>query len=142
MIDWVLGSITFRSQLLKGPVLSPTSSARSAPLPSWNPQVPEIPLSAEHPRVALIGAAAFALASKQSGSQCFKIHLSFPSIFGNSASIPEAPPDLSHVPEEYHDFADVFNKAKADTLAPHRPYDLKIEIEEGASPPIGPMFPI
>src|SRR5271167_276442 len=48
--------------------------------------------------------------------------------------------DLSHVPEEYHDYADVFNKAKADTLAPHHPYDLKIEIEEGASPPIGPMY--
>src|SRR5277367_79945 len=69
LMDWV-GSITFRSQLLEGPVLSPTSSARSAPLPSRNPQVLEIPLSTEHPRVALIGAAAFAafaLASKQPG---------------------------------------------------------------------------
>src|SRR5277367_3283106 len=100
LIDWV-GSITFRSQLLEGPVLSPTSSARSAPLPSRNP--PETPFSAEHPRVALIGAAAFALASKQSGSQCFKIHLSLPSVSANSASVPEAPPDLSYVPEEYHD---------------------------------------
>src|SRR5271168_2130550 len=137
MIDWVLGSITFRSQLLEGPVLSPTSSARSAPLPSRNP--PETLFSAEHPRVALIGAAAFALASKQSGSQCFKIHLSLLSVSANSASVPEAPPDLSYV-QEYHDYADVFNKAKAGTLAPHRPYDLKIEIEEGASPPIGPMY--
>jgi len=138
MIDWVLGSITFRSQLLDGQVPSPTSSARPAPLPSRKP--PETPFSVEHPRVALIGAAAFALASKQSGSQCFKIHLSLPSVSANSASVPEAPPDLSYVPEEYHDYADVFNKAKADTLAPHRPYDLKIEIEEGASPPIGPMY--
>ena len=35
---------------------------------------------------------------------------------------------------------DVFNKAKADTLAPHRPYDLKINLEEGASPPVGAMY--
>src|SRR5271167_3420880 len=60
MIDWVLGSITFRSQLLDGRVPPPSSYARSAPLPSR--QLPETPFSVEHPRVALIGAAAFALA--------------------------------------------------------------------------------
>src|SRR5271156_5067884 len=65
LIDWVLGSITFHSQLLEDPVLSPTSSARSAPLPLRNPQVAETPLSAKNPHVALIGEAAFALASKQ-----------------------------------------------------------------------------
>lgn len=68
------------------------------------------------------------------------IHLSDPSVTGNSATIPDESPDLSHIPAEYHDFADVFNKAKADTLAPHRSYDLKIELEEGFSPPIGPMY--
>ena len=50
------------------------------------------------------------------------------------------PTSLENVPEEYHDFADVFNKAKADTLALHRPYDLKINLEEGISPPVGPMY--
>ena len=44
------------------------------------------------------------------------------------------------VPEEYHDFADVFDKAKADTLPPHRPYDLKINLEEGSTPPLGHMY--
>ena len=39
-----------------------------------------------------------------------------------------------------HEFADVFNKKKADTLPPHRSYDLKIELEEGASPPPGRMY--
>ena len=38
--------------------------------------------------------------------------------------------------------ADVFNKAKADTLALHRPYDLKIDLEEGLAPPIGPCTPL
>ena len=45
-------------------------------------------------------------------------------------------PDLSHVPKEYHNFADVFSKGKADTLPPHRPYNLKINLEDGAIPPI------
>ena len=48
--------------------------------------------------------------------------------------------DLSSVPEEYHEFVDVFSRKKADTLPPHRSYDLKIELEEGASPPPGCMY--
>ena len=48
----------------------------------------------------------------------------------------------SHIPKEYHDFTDVFNKAKADTLAPHWPYDLKINLEEGLAPLIGAIYPL
>src|SRR6266436_6751753 len=39
---------------------------------------------------------------------------------------------LSGVPQEYHEFCDVFSGEKANTLAPHQPYDLKINLEEGA----------
>ena len=118
------------------------SSARSALQPPQNPFDPfDSPsTSAKPPSVALIGAAAFAFASKQPGSQCFRIHLSDLSVSGKSTTISDEPPDLSHIPEEYHDFADVFSKTKADKLAPHHPYDLKIELEEGASPPIGHMY--
>ena len=48
--------------------------------------------------------------------------------------------DLSDIPEDYHEFADVFDKKKADTLPPHRSYDLKIEMEEGAVPPSNCMY--
>lgn len=34
----------------------------------------------------------------------------------------------------------VFSKAKADTLTPHHSYDLKINLEEGATPLIGPIY--
>ena len=128
LIDWVLGSITFRPQLLE-PSALPTSSARSAQLPSQKPKssvspaIPDTPkLPSEPPHIALIGAVAFAHASKQPGTQCFQIHLSDPAISGKSASVSEEIPDLVHIPEDYHDFADVFSKAKADTLAPHRLY--------------------
>ena len=49
-------------------------------------------------------------------------------------------PNLSGVPQEYHDFADVFSKAKATTLTPDREYDLCIDLEEGASPLLGTVY--
>jgi len=60
-------------------------------------------------------------------------------IQANSAKLAEAP-DLSNVPSKYHEFADVFSKTKAEILAPHRPYDLKINLEEGAQPPVGSIY--
>ena len=47
----------------------------------------------------------------------------------------EDAPDLSAIPEEFHDFADVFSKSNASVLPPHREFNLKIELEEGATPP-------
>ena len=41
---------------------------------------------------------------------------------------------LNRVPQEYHNFRDVFSGKKANTLAPHQPYDLKIDLEEGTKP--------
>ena len=48
--------------------------------------------------------------------------------------------DLSGIPEDYHDFADVFSKVKANTLALHCLYDLKINLEEGKTPLHGPIY--
>ena len=44
------------------------------------------------------------------------------------------------VPEQYHDYADVFSEAAAASLPPHRPYDHTIDLEEGATPPYGPIY--
>ena len=59
-----------------------------------------------------------------------------------SASTSNDVPDLSEVPTEYHNFAYVFRKSNAYTLAPHRPYNLKIEIPEGTALPVTPMYPL
>jgi len=48
--------------------------------------------------------------------------------------------DLSAVPEEYHEYADVFSKSKAETLAPHCPYDLRIELEKDSHPLVGTIY--
>ena len=70
LIDWVLGSIKFHLHLLESLTLSPMSSARKAQLPLQNPTSETPPILATlnppsvPPCIALIGAAAFALASK------------------------------------------------------------------------------
>jgi len=48
--------------------------------------------------------------------------------------------DLSSIPEEYHKYADVFSKSKAETLAPHRPYDLWIDLEKDSYPLVGTIY--
>jgi len=58
----------------------------------------------------------------------------------HAASTHSEPTGLSDVLKEYHKFADVFSKSKAYTLAPHHEYDLKIDLEEGTSPPLGTMY--
>jgi len=60
-------------------------------------------------------------------------------IQANSTKLAETP-DLSKVSFEYHEFTDIFSKTKAKILPPHHPYDLKINLEEGAQPPVGPIY--
>ena len=47
---------------------------------------------------------------------------------------------MSNVPSEYHEFANIFSKTKAETLPSHYLYDLKINLEESAQPPVGPIY--
>ena len=49
-------------------------------------------------------------------------------------------PDLSAIPPEYHNYADVFSKVKASELPPHCKYNLKIDLEEGTLPPLGTIY--
>ena len=60
-------------------------------------------------------------------------------IQANSTKFTEAP-DLSNVPSKYHKFTDAFSKTKAEVFTPHYPYDLKINLEEGAQPLVGLIY--
>lgn len=59
-----------------------------------------------------------------------------------SQVIESAPPDLSLVPEAYHDLGEVFSKQKALSLPPHRPYDCAINLIPGAAYPKGRLYSI
>ena len=89
--------------------------------------------------ISLVNAVAFLRVCELPGTQQFTLNLTDISARASSTS-DSTPLDLSSVPEEYHDFADVFDKAKADMLASHRPYDLKINLEEGSTPPLVQMY--
>src|SRR5258708_1105825 len=91
------------------------------------------------------------------GSETFLLSLSsiqrMPNLFHTSpdwleakaASTAQPEDTLSRVPQEYHKFRDVLSGEKANMLAPHRPYDLKINLEEGMKPfhrPIYSLLPL
>ncbi|KIK15996.1 hypothetical protein PISMIDRAFT_16095 [Pisolithus microcarpus 441] len=150
LIDWVLGSISFRPppQRMLTPLVPPsppTAPPASVPTPSAPSPDPPPPsskaLDSPPPlHISLIGAAAYAHACALPGSVQFSLHLHPDDVKLHASSVPPSPPDVSLVPADYHEFADIFSKAKATELPPHRGFDLKIDIKEGASPPIGMIY--
>jgi hypothetical protein len=155
LIDWRLGHVAFRSTVQEVPASSTSrlsAASLQSPPSSNSSQGPRVPLSeppSELPKVSLpkpsisfVNAAAYSRACKLEGSQVFQINLAnHPELLARAAKAsPEEVIDLSSVPEEYHEFADVFSKRKAFSLAEHRPYDLKINIDENSAPPLGPIY--
>ncbi|KIJ31876.1 hypothetical protein M422DRAFT_266360 [Sphaerobolus stellatus SS14] len=123
LIDWVLGSISFRTPIIglskassnvhvasasfkqplgqssSTPALNISASADSVmPTPQATASVLSTPVK---PSISFVNAAAYMQAAKMEGSQCFTINLEAPEI------------------------------------SPHRPYDLNINLEDGATVPPG-----
>ena len=72
MIDWVLGSITFKTSEPASVPTSPATTARSTSLHSNTmPNPPKLTA----PRIALVNAATFMRACKLEGSQAFQLDL-------------------------------------------------------------------
>jgi hypothetical protein len=140
LIDWVLGSISFRPFLQEDLASVCTPAAPSATLP-LTPSG-STPLSSSTLHISLVNATAFMHASKLPGSSNFHINLT--SLAAHSAAPSDDPIDLSKVPEDYHEFTDVFSKSCTNTLAPHCPYNLQINLqiilEDGAQPPVGTIY--
>ena len=114
-----------------------------------SPSLPEEPLLSDSlhsgvstPHISFINAATYQHACKLEGSQVFQLSLADTGLLGKSAKVnSETLIDLSSIPKDYDEFADVFSKGKADTLSPHRSsVDLKIDIENGAPPPLSRMY--
>src|SRR5882724_8554096 len=147
-IDWVLGSIFFRQPSQHESEISPSTKTfpSSVPLPNVQNPLPELlksvpPVtSRKPPTVTLINAAAYFCTSKLEDSECFRLWISFPKVTGHSTTTSEPPVDMNSVPEDYHDFMDMFSKSKASKLASHQPYNLKITLDEGTAPPFGPIY--
>jgi hypothetical protein len=91
--------------------------------------------------ISLVSAEAFMRSMQSEGAQCFSI-LAHEPLKPDSSEKPKFNPNLKDIPEVYHEFADVFSRQKANTLPPHRDCDLKINIDEGAKIPAGPIYPL
>ena len=148
LIDWVLGHIEFRKGTLQMPAApvppsdeSTPASASAASHPPDSPPTSDLPPSSA-PYISLIGTAAFAHACKLPRAMNFTLYICAEDAKLRSALASPLvdTPNLSGVPQEYHNFADVFSKAKATMLALHHEYDLRIDLEEGASPPLGTVY--
>jgi len=148
LIDWVLSSLTFRTpapSLLAPPstpslILSgnPVSSLPDKSDPGLAPSV-DTPVCTP-PHISLINTAAFMCVCKLEGSTKYQLQLRPSDSAKACSSSASTLPDLDIVPPEYHDYADMFSKAKASELPPHCNYDLKIDLEEGTSPPLGTLY--
>ena len=152
LIDWVNGLINFCPSLQEK--LAPSHVMANTPLVSLSfldiflqslDSMVSIPVSetsvsnSEWPNIAIISAAAFLHVSKLLNSSNFELCLHSSDIQANSTKLAEAP-DLSKVSSKYHKFANIFSKTKAEVLAPHHSYNLKINLEEGTQPPVGPIY--
>jgi len=91
--------------------------------------------------ISLVNTVAYLQTCELPGTQQFTLNLKDISAQASSMS-DSTPVDLSSIPEEYHDFADVFDKAKADKLALHQPYNLKVNHKEDSTPPLRQMYPL
>jgi len=145
LIDWVSGSISFRPlSILQSPASVPPVETLVNPLfsPAENPlqftPSETSPSNPNRPHIAIISAPALLQASRLSGSKTFS--LQFRSTLQAKSTTISEKIDLSAIPEEYHEYADVFSKSKAETLAPHRSYDLRIELEKDSHPPVGTIY--
>ena len=105
---------------------------RATAVDASNPNPPKYLHEFAPPLVSFVNAAAFLLLCKRSDTRTYRLDVSAQSASEGTNKPP--------IPEVYSDFADVFSKAKAGSLAPHRPYDLKIVTPDGVVPPLGRMY--
>jgi len=148
LIDWVLSSLTFRT--LAGSLPAPPStpspvlprntdsglSSQSTPGPAPSVNTP----ACTPPHISLINAAAFVRVCSLEASTKYQLQLHPANSAKAQSSYTSTPLDLDIVPLEYCDYVDVFSKVKASELPPHCDYNLKIELEEGTSPPLGTLY--
>jgi len=108
-------------------LINPKTDLKPEPEPESNPELD----------ICMIGAAPLSRLSRKPDHEIFAVTMKdieqalAPKTFIDPAT---------KLPQQYHDFLDVFSRKEADTLPKHRPYDHRIELEPGKVPPYGPLY--
>ena len=89
--------------------------------------------------IAMIGADAYRAACHLKGAQVFAVSMRDIQYQAEKEARAETDPK-SVVPQEYHNFLDVFSKKDSDTLPPYQKYDHKIHLEEEQKPGHAPLY--
>ena len=130
----------------KSPLLVPalvTPPTPTSPVAIDQANVSTIPISRadvemNDVKVNFIGAGAFAYLAKQNKLQVHTISVRDVNLAINSLRTKEEWKSL--IPNEYHEFIDLFSEKAAEKLPPHRPYDHSIPLVDGKTPPYGPLY--
>lgn len=163
-IDWFHGRIQFNSQISStvthdfahgffpdssgsNPVSGSVKTGDPGIIPEStsesSPPLDEATLRAAATRVDIrfISAAAFQVARHLRGSSVSAVYIrDTDDTHARSASANPASESGEGIPSVYHDFLDVFSKDASNRLPEHRPYDLKIEMEDDKPLPSGPIY--
>ena len=145
LINWISRSISFRPpsllqspasvspvEILVNPLFSPVKNPLQFTLFKTFLSNPK------QPHIAIINVPALLWVSCLSGSTTFS--LQFHSIMQTKSTTISEKIDLSSIPEEYHKYTNVFSKSKAETFAPHYPYDLWIKLEKKSHSLVGTIY--
>jgi len=145
LIDWVSRSISFQPpSLLQSlafvlPVetlVNPPFSLAENPL-QFTPSKTSL-FNSKRPHITIISVPALLQVSWLSGSKIFALQFCS-TVQAKSTAISEKI-NLSFIPEEYHEYTDVFSKSKAETLTPYHPYDLWIDLEKDSHPLVETIY--
>lgn len=125
---------------------SPNPAASSIISPALSS--PATPPSKKSPPmdIAIVSAVEFAAFAYASPELVGSVNILSPAEVARSAAAQPRGEDVAsdvlpeHIPSCYHDFADVFSKAKADELPPRRSYDHAVELEPGSTVPYGRIY--
>lgn len=160
-VDWQSNTITFGETCLKKNCcdfettipylnsLSDTSQKQLVPPSNSSPISSPVPKNII-PTPFIVSATEFSRLSLEPENTYFALSLRdldllidtsmqrLPTIQINDAkiTIPKDASPRKFLPPQYHEFLDVFDRKKANSLPPHRPWDHSIELKPGTQPPV------
>ena len=147
-IDWTAGTLSFESPLCRSTCLIPPHNPSPTPSPCGIPPITHIPfppspvIAATLPLQPAQAPAPVQTPPAVPAPTLQPAQPPSPAPAPFQSPFPPHPDLYTKVPAAYHDYLDVFSEQGANTLPPHRKYDLEIPLKPGTTPPWGHIYPM